>query len=318
MRNSRNHLDTSNLKIEQSFLMKKYLPETLLMLNTIIWGATFVIIKSALTDISPLLFISVRFLFATIILLPFVFKFFRNINKGALIGGLLLGLLYFFGFSAQTIGLNYTTATKSAFITGSFIIFTPFFQIMIEKKPPAKGVVIGVLLAIVGLIFLTSKEDSLLSVFSEIRHNFNIGDFFTLICAIIFSLYIVYLDVISKKADYKPLVFLQISVTGVCGILFSLLFTVFDVERIYFNFSNNLLFAILYTSVLATVLTTTLQTIYQKFVTPSLAGIILSFEPIFAALFAFFLLNEKISNFGLIGCLLIFCGLIISEIYKKK
>ncbi|OGU72415.1 MAG: hypothetical protein A2V93_12070 [Ignavibacteria bacterium RBG_16_34_14] len=298
--------------------MKKYLPETLLMLNTVIWGATFVIIKSALTDISPLLFISVRFLFATIILLPFAFKIFRNINKETFLGGLLLGFLYFAGFSTQTIGLNYTTATKSAFITGTFIIFTPLFQILIERRPPSRGVIIGIFMALIGLIFLTSTGDSLLAVFSEINQNFNIGDFFTLICAIVFSLYLVYLDIISKKSDYKLLVFLQISVTGVCGILFSLLFTVWEVEKVHFNFNYNLFFAILYTSVLATVLTTTIQTMYQKFVTPSIAGIILSFEPIFAAVFAFFMLNEKISNFGLIGCLLIFCGLIISEIYKKK
>lgn len=298
--------------------MKKYLPETFLMLNTLIWGATFVIIKSALTDISPLLFISIRFCFATLILLPFTFKIFRGINKETLLGGFFLGLLYFIGFSTQTVGLNYTTATKSAFITGTFVIFTPLFQTVIQKKLPGKNVIAGIFLVVTGLIFLTSKGESLLSVFSEIGENFNIGDFFTLLCAIFFSLYIVYLDIISKKTDYKPLVFLQIAVTGVCGVLFSSLFTVWDVEKIYFTFTSNLLFAILYTAVLATVLTTTLQTMYQKFVTPSIAGIILSFEPIFAALFAFFMLNEKISNFGLIGCTFIFAGLLVSEIKKIK
>ena len=298
--------------------MKKYLPETLLMVNTLIWGVTFVIVKSALTDISPLLFISIRFLFATLILIPFAFKFFKKVNKKTLLGGVLLGFLYFAGFSTQTIGLNYTSATKSAFITGTFIIFTPLFQILIQKKTPAKGVSIGVILAIIGLIFLTSKENSLIAVFTEINESFNIGDLLTLLCAVFFSLYIVYLDIISKESDYKPLVFLQISITGICGLLFSLLFTVWEVEKIQFNFSNNLLFAIIYTSVFATVITTTLQTKYQKFVTPSVAGIILSFEPIFAALFAFFMLSEKISNFGLIGCLLIFCGLLVSETYKKR
>jgi drug/metabolite transporter (DMT)-like permease len=288
------------------------------MVNTLIWGVTFVIVKSALTDISPLLFISIRFLFATLILIPFAFKFFKKVNKKTLLGGALLGFLYFAGFSTQTVGLNYTTATKSAFITGTFIIFTPLFQILIQKKTPAKGVSIGVILAIIGLIFLTSKENSLIAVFTEINESFNIGDFLTLLCAVFFSLYIVYLDIISKESDYKPLVFLQISITGICGLLFSLLFTVWEVEKIQFNFSYNLLFAIIYTSVFATVITTTLQTKYQKFVTPSVAGIILSFEPIFAALFAFFMLSEKISNFGLIGCLLIFWGLLVSETYKKR
>ena len=91
-----------------------------------------------------------------------------------------------------------------------------------------------------------------------------------------------------------------------------------EVETIHFNLSINLVLAVLYTAVLATVLTTTLQTKYQKFVTPSIAGIILSFEPIFAAIFAFFMLNEKISNFGLIGCLLIFAGLIVSETFNQR
>src|SRR5690606_159191 len=118
--------------------MKKFLPEILLMVNTLIWGATFVIIKSALTDISPLLFISIRFLFATLILIPFAFKFFKKVNKKTFLGGVLLGFLYFAGFSTQTVGLNYTTATKSAFITGTFIIFTPLFQILLLKKIPEK------------------------------------------------------------------------------------------------------------------------------------------------------------------------------------
>jgi len=288
------------------------------MLNTLIWGATFVIIKSALEDISPLLFISVRFLFATLLLIPYGIKYLKGIDKQALIGGILLGLLYFIGFTTQTVGLNYTTATKSAFITGTFIIFTPLFQILLLKKIPSKGVIAGVFLALTGLIFLTSKGDSLLAVFLEINNSFNIGDFFTLLCAFFFSLYIVYLDIASKKSDYKPLVFLQVAVTGVLGILFSFLFTMWEVETIHFNLSINLVLAVLYTAVLATVLTTTLQTKYQKFVTPSIAGIILSFEPIFAAIFAFFMLNEKISNFGLIGCLLIFAGLIVSETFNQR
>ena len=108
------------------------------MLNTLIWGATFVIIKSALEDISPLLFISVRFLFATLLLIPYGIKYLKGIDKQALIGGILLGLLYFIGFTTQTVGLNYTTATKSAFITGTFIIFTPLFQILLLKKIPEK------------------------------------------------------------------------------------------------------------------------------------------------------------------------------------
>jgi drug/metabolite transporter (DMT)-like permease len=298
--------------------MRKYFPETMLMMNTLIWGATFVIIKSALMDVSPLLFISLRFFTATLILLPFAFKIFRNINRQIFRDGVFLGLLYFIGFTTQTVGLKYTTATKSAFITGTFIIFTPVFQVLIEKRPPAKRVLLGILLALTGLIFLTSKGDSLLGVFSEISESFNIGDFLTLLCALFFALYLVYLDIITKRNDYKPLVFLQIAVTGILGLLFLFLFNGWEIETIEFSFSSSLLFAVLYTSIFATVLTTTIQTKYQKFVTPSVAGIIFSFEPIFAAVFAFFVLNEKISNFGLVGCVLIFAGLLVSEVLNRK
>lgn len=297
--------------------MKKYFPVIILLFVTIIWGATFVIVKSALKDISPLLFISIRFLVATVILLPFVFKISKSFNQQVVKEGILLGLIYFAGFAAQTMGLKYTTATKSAFITGTFVIFTPFFQIFFEKKPPRKEVVFGIFLCITGLIFLTSKGSSLLGVFSEISESFGIGDLLTLLCAVFFALYIVYLDIVSKKNDYKPLVFLQIATTGICGLVFSFLFSGLKVEVLEFTFSNNLLFAVFYTAVLATLLTTTLQTKYQKFVTPSVAGIILSFEPIFAALCAFFVLNEKISNFGLVGCVLIFAGLLVSEMLNK-
>ena len=100
--------------------------------------------------------------------------------------------------------------------------------------------------------------------------------------------------------------------------LFSFLFNGWEIETIEFSFSSSLLFAVLYTSIFATVLTTTIQTKYQKFVTPSVAGIIFSFEPIFAAVFAFFVLNEKISNFGLVGCVLIFAGLLVSEVLNRK
>ena len=115
--------------------MKNYKGETALLIATLIWGATFTIIKYALQDASPLVFISIRFTLAALILTPFLFKEIKNIDRQVLFGGVFLGLLYFLGFSTQTIGLNYTTATKSGFITGSFILFTPIFQIIFEKRP---------------------------------------------------------------------------------------------------------------------------------------------------------------------------------------
>ncbi len=297
--------------------MKKYTGEIALLINTLIWGATFVIIKSALSDASPMMFVGIRFTFAALVLLPFAKKIFKFSKTGTLKAGIVLGILYFLGFASQTLGLQYTTATKSGFITGTFVIFTPVFQWLLEKKVPAKWNLIGVSIVIIGLLFLSSKGTSIFDVFSELGSNFNIGDFFTLLCALFWGWYLVELDMISKKFDYMPLVFSQILVTGIGGFLFVFLFSVTGLEQIKYSFDFNLIFAILYTSLLATVLATTLQTKYQKFVSPTKAGIILSFEPIFAALVAFIVLSEKISYFGIIGCLLIFSGLIISEVFAQ-
>ena len=298
--------------------MKNFKGETALVVATIIWGATFTIIKGALHDVSPLVFISLRFTFAAIILLPFLFREIKNITKPVLLGGILLGLFYFLGFSTQTIGLSYTSATKSGFITGSFVIFTPILQVIFEKKLPSIGTLFGIVLAIVGLIFLSSKGTSLLSVFSEMGESFNLGDFFTLLCAFFFSLYVVYLDIVSKKYAYKPLVFLQIAVTGICGILFTGILSLFGLENPRIEFTANLLFAVCYTSILATIVTTIIMTKYQKLIVPARAGIIYAFEPIFSAIVAFFVLREKISNFGFIGGALIFSGLLVSELLDKK
>lgn len=298
--------------------MKKFKGESALLINTIIWGATFVIIKNALEDVSPLVFVSIRFTLASLIILPFMLRYRKEFTKPLVLGGLLLGALYFIGFATQTIGLKFTTATKSGFITGTFVVFTPIFQTIIERRVPGRGAIIGIILVIIGLTFLSSKGTSLLTVFAEIGENFNIGDFLTLLCAIFFALYIVYLDIISKKYAYMPLVFLQIAVTGAGGLLFVMLFSFTGVESPVLTLNENVVFAILYTSLLATIITTILQTKYQKEVTPTKAGIIFSLEPIFAAVIALIALNEQISNFGFIGCILIFAGLLTTEVLDKN
>jgi drug/metabolite transporter (DMT)-like permease len=298
--------------------MKKFTAEGALLLVTILWGATFTIIKTALTDISPMLFIFFRFSFAAVLLLPFIFKSLKKINKEIIFGALIVGVFYFLGFASQTVGLNFTSVTKSGFITGTFVIFTPIFQFIIEKRKPSLGSITGIILVVIGLIFLSSKGNTFFNVFYEMGTNFNKGDFLTLLCALFYALYIVYLDIESKKIELKPLVFFQIAITGAGGFLFAIIFSFTGLENIKLFFSYNLVFAILYTSILATIVTTILQTRFQRETTPAKAGVIFSLEPIFSAIVAFFALNEKISNFRLLGCVFIFTGLLATELINNR
>jgi len=296
----------------------KYRGEAILLFVTLIWGATFAIIKNALVSISPMMFISFRFGFALLLLLPFWGKIKKHFPKELLIPGIILGLSYLFGFAAQTAGLKFTSATKSAFITGTFILYIPLFQLLMEKRAPGKGSIIGVILVLSGLIILSGKGNSLFAIFSEIGSGFNTGDFLTMLCAFNYGFYVVYLDKVTKKFDFLPLVFMQVAVTAVGSVLFAFLFNLTGIETPSFVFNEKVIFALLYTAVLSTILTTTLQTKYQKTTTPTRAGIIFSFEPIFATIIAFFTLHEKISNFGLLGCFLIFSGLLASELIDKR
>jgi drug/metabolite transporter (DMT)-like permease len=297
---------------------KQIISEGALFSNTLIWGGTFVMIKSALAYISPMMFVSIRFFAASMLLLPFVYPLFKSISKKQLSEGFILGVFLYIGFAVQTIGLQYTTATKSAFITGTFVLFTPILQTIIEKRIPTLGNILGVLLVTVGIIFLSSKENSLFSIFSELSEGFNFGDFLTLICAIFYAVYIVYLDKISANHNHRFLTFAQISVTGLLSILSVIVFSLLQIEPIKIKMNNEVVIAILYTTLFATILTTSMQTKFQQAVTPTRASIIFSMEPLFAALAAYFFINEKLSNFGITGAAFIFLGILTSELWPKK
>jgi drug/metabolite transporter (DMT)-like permease len=300
-----------------SDLRQKYFSEIALLLVTLIWGGTFSIIKESLHDMSSMLFVGVRFLIAALVMLPIMFVKRDVFNKKAVFSGILLGFFMFMGFILQTVGLKYTTATKSGFITGTLVVMIPFLQTFIEKRPPTKGAIVGTVLVFIGIVFLTTGGSNLFVFLNQLGSNFNIGDLLTLFCAVFFALYVVYLDIITNKYDFWLLVFLQIATTSVLGFVSAVFFSTTGIEEIHFEYSNYLLFGLLYTALLASLAATLILTKFQKNVSPTKAGIIYSFEPVFGAIFAFFLLSEKITNFGIIGSLLIFTGLVVSEVYEN-
>lgn len=297
---------------------QKYFGESALLIMTIIWGGTFVIVKESLNDISSMLFIATRFGIASIILFIVLLIKKVSFDKKAFLPGLLLGVFLFGGFFFQTIGLKITTATKSGFITGVLIVFIPFVQILIEKKFPTKGAWLGTLLVFIGIIFLSSGSNSVENFLLGFGKDFNLGDFFTLICAFLFAVQVVLIDVYTPKFEFWNLLLIQLSTVALLSLIAALFFSTVGIEEINIQPTKNLFFGIFYTAILATLINIGMQTRFQKMVAPTVAGIIYSFEPIFAAIFAYFLLGEKITNFGFIGSVLIFSGLITTEVLDKK
>ncbi|MFH0736810.1 MAG: DMT family transporter [bacterium] len=300
-----------------NFTKSKYFGEAVLLLVTFFWGVTFVAVKSSLKDISPMLFLAIRFSIAAILFLPLLYNYRDKLNLKSVLPGLLLGVLIFLSFAAQTTGLQFTTATKSGFLTGSLVVMVPFFQLIIKKKKPTKGAVIGILFVFAGIFILSSGGKSIYSFLDELGSDFNIGDVLTLVCAVIFAVEVVYLDIFSSKYNLWVLVFSQLAVTAILGFVFAFIFNATNFEPYKLSFTSNLFVGLIYTAVFATLINTILQTKYQKSVSPAKAGIIYSFEPIFSAIFAFILLNETMNELSYIGCLLIFVGLALSEIFDN-
>jgi drug/metabolite transporter (DMT)-like permease len=241
----------------------------------------------------------VRFGLATLIFFPLSFSSLLRLNRLALLRGVILGVLLFGGFAAQTMGLQYTTASKSGFITGLLVVFTPIFQMLLERKKPNAGNAIGVLLVTLGLFLLTSPGGA----------GFNRGDLLTLLCAVIFALYIVYLDIFSKECNVSQLTFLQMLITVSLSIVGTL-----TLETRHFQVTPRLLFALGYLSILATVVTLYLQTRFQKLTSPTRAAIIFSLEPVFSAIIAYLFGNERIGAAGMLGGGLMVAGLLVSEL----
>ena len=270
---------------------------------TVIWGSSFIAVKIALNFSSPLLFLTLRFFLASIILFILFRKLILKLDKDTLRAGIIMGGLLGIGFGAQTYGLDYTTASKSAFVTGTFVVMVPLFSIVFEKIIPRKLLWVGVFLAIIGLYFLTSPEGN----------SFNYGDRFTAVGAVAFAAHTVSLQIYSKRHDFIQLTFLQLFVTALIGVLTTVLF-----ETPRFEINITLLSIIIGTALLPTVLNFYILTKYQRYTSSTRAAIIYSFEPVAAALIAYIILGEVLGIRGVIGGALIFGGMIISEMKKKQ
>lgn len=273
--------------------------ELYLLSITLIWGSTFVITKGALQDVSPFLYTAIRFTAAALLLGMITARTVMKTTRRSFVKGGILGVLLFVGFILQTVGLQYTSASKSAFITGMLVVLTPICQIVIERRPPQLGNLIGIVLVTVGLYLLTSPEGS----------EFNIGDLLTLGCALCFALYIVYLDIFSQVDDPILLTFHQSFVSGLLALV-----GVFVYEEVVWNPTPPLLGALAYLTVFATLIALFVQVKYQKDTTPTRAAVIFSVEPVFAATIAYFFTGEVMGAIGVVGGALIVAGMLVSEL----
>ena len=269
-----------------------------LLIITVIWGSTFVLVKQGIAEIPVYNFLAIRFGIAFFLLAIIYYKKLLKINWATFISSSIVGLALFLGYAFQTVGLQYTTASKSGFITGFTVVLVPLFQAFLLKNPPKRSVIAGVILAFIGLILLTTNID--LSI--------NIGDIYTFFCAISFALQIVFVTKFGSKVDYETLTTIEVGLVALLSAIFSLFFEnpVIPTQAITWT-------SILITSIFATSLAFAVQNKMQQLTTPTHTALIFSAEPVFAAVFDYILLGEIITGRSLIGSLLILSGMLLAE-----
>lgn len=283
-------------------MKKEVIADIALLLVAASWGLNFVITKNALISISPFLYLGARFLLASILMITIFFKRIRHISIDDIKGGLIIGLFISIGFITQTVGLLYTTPSKSGFITGSNVVMVPFIAYFITKQFPGWHQVVGTIVTFAGLGIISLSENLTI----------NYGDILTFVCAVAFAMQIAYTEYYVKRANSLNITIVQITTVGIITIIMSILFEQPSSQV----FNTDILLAIAFGAIICTAAAFSIQNTAQKYTSSTHAAVILCTESVFAGLFSFLLWKEPLTLKTLIGFTLIFAGILITEASK--
>lgn len=267
-----------------------------------IWGSTFVLVKEALNHASTLVFLALRFALATVALgvvfRPLPSKF--TAGPALVRGGIAAGVFLFAGFLLQTIGLRYTTPSKSAFLTGLSIVIVPVLAAAVERTNPGLSEWAGVVTATAGLGLLTLEGPIT---------NVNIGDLLTIGCAVAFAAHIMVVGHYAPRFGFQALTLMQVATSAVLagGLCWW-------VEPLYIRWTGSLIFALLVTALLATALAFAVMAWAQQYTSPTRTAVIFALEPVFALGTSYVAIGEVLSPRAMAGAGLILGGILLVEL----
>lgn len=275
----------------------------MMLIVTMFWGLSYLFMKMGLQSIEEFNLIALRFGIAFILAGLIFYKRMIKINFQTMKSGFLLGSILFMVISFVTFGTKFTTVSNAGFLFSLSVVFVPLLIALLFKKTPETKVIVGVLVATVGIALLTlNKELSL-----------NPGDFFIILGALFYAIYTIVTDKVTKNVDSITLGILQLGVTGLWGLLFSLLF-----ESPHLPNTKESWIAILGLSVLCSACGFIGQVVAQKHTTPTHTALIFSLEPVFAAFFAFLFFGEILTAKAYVGSTLVLLGVLLAKMDFKK
>jgi len=273
--------------------------ELALLLTTVIWGSTFIIIRTTLGGVGPFTLLALRFVIGFAALFFLFINRMRHITWIDVRAGLLLGLLFFAGNALQTSGLQYTTASVSGFITALSVVMVPPIALVVLRQRPTRGAIIGVILATIGLALLSLNDNFTLGY----------GDLLTLGCAVVFALHIVFTARYAVRTEPTVMVAVQLALAAVASMVFA-----GATETVVWPLSREVWLVALYLGLLPTAFCFVVQVYGQRRTSAARTALIFTAEPVFAALFAFLVAGELLSPRGLVGCVLTLAGVLVAEL----
>ena len=291
---------------------KKLRSNLLLILTAFIWGTGFVAQNMGMEYAGPFSFNATRNFVGAIALLPVIFLF-SKLNKGKekqeykkkdlIVGGVWCGTVLGFASALQQLGIYLGTSSgKAGFITALYMLIVPILGLFLKKKVGFKAWV-AVVLGTVGMYFLCITSG----------FQIEMGDFVIFLCAILYAVHIMVIDHFSPKADGVKMSCIQFITSGIINVVIMLIFE--DINWIGLLLSYK---AILYLGIMSSGVAYTLQIVAQKDTSPVAATLIMSLESVFAVLSGWLILKETMNQNQLLGCLLIFVGIILSQLPEKK
>ncbi len=262
-----------------------------------IWGSTFALVKDTLGTFGAFFINGSRFFIAALLVALFFLASKRQLKAIDLKRGMLLGVFLFIGYATQTVGLQFTSATNSAFITGLLVIMVPICAAFLFKSAPQRKIWLAVLVAIAGLWFLTGAGVGA-----------NIGDAITLLTALGFSLHIIYTGKFAKSSDTFALLLGQFGVAAMLSLPF-----VLALGQVPAAYPIGAATAIVFLALFASLFAEWAQTEAQSRIDANRIALIFLLEPVFAALFGFLLLSEQFTFAKALGAALILLAMFIAE-----
>jgi drug/metabolite transporter (DMT)-like permease len=272
----------------------------------LIWGATFVVVKDALRDVSVFVYVAVRFGLSAAIMGVIFWRELRRTTARAVWAGTQIGFFMFGGYTFQTAGLKFTTPSKAAFITGSSVVLVPVILAIFGLRKITGWIWAGALAALAGLYLLTIPAEGI--------GGLKRGDPIVFLGAMMFALHIIFISRHVERHPVATLTFVQIAATAFLATAFIPILGRLHWEQPRWTWTGNLIFAVLVTSIGSTVIGFSFQVWSQQYTSSTHTAIFISLEPVFATLTSWLLASERLGGRVLLGGALIFAGILLAEL----